>query len=431
MPQSIYGNTEYSAEAGNIANRRKLAEALMQQGLQGAPAGQMTGRFYVPTSPLLHLAKALQLGAGMRGTAEADEQAVALGRQQEGRRSADLAMLAQALGGRQASQGGLTEDASGNVTQADPVAAQTPVQALSQAIPMMGTDTQPTALQALMGAQQRADQQDFQRRQSQEALAFRSHESELAAQRARERQQSEQAFREQQARQAALDREGMLRMSLDARQDQRPPVAVVGANGKPEFVLASQAAGRQPFNAKSGQGLPPTALKMQNEMLEEIAVASNIQNDLAALNGQLATGEFSVGPISNQWNALRNAAGFSSTESQNYNTFRTTLERLRNDSLRLNKGVQTEGDAQRAWNELMGSLNDPEVVRKRLDEIQAINQRAVSMKKLQIEALRSNFGMDSLDTAGFTNQPPAVATAKPNAERRQSPRQGKTVVVNY
>ncbi|MDI3463627.1 MAG: hypothetical protein OJF50_002448 [Nitrospira sp.] len=61
-------NGQFSPEtavAEQALNRKRLiANLMMQQGLQGAPAGQMVGRFYVPSSPLQGASHLLQAGLG-------------------------------------------------------------------------------------------------------------------------------------------------------------------------------------------------------------------------------------------------------------------------------------------------------------------------------------------------------------------------------
>ena len=73
---------------------------------------------------------------------------------------------------------------------------------------------------------------------------------------------------------------------------------------------------------------------------------------------------------------------------------------MRNDSLRLNSGVQTDGDAQRAWNELMANINDPLTVRQRLEEINGYNQTALAIKQGQIEDIRTQYGKEPIDLSG-------------------------------
>jgi hypothetical protein len=84
------------------------------------------------------------------------------------------------------------------------------------------------------------------------------------------------------------------------------------------------------------------------------------------------------------------------------------MEKQRNASLLLNKGVQTEGDAQRAWNELFANMNDKGVVKQRLQELQKINERAANLKQLNIDNIRRNYGLDPLDTSSYASQQPAV-----------------------
>ena len=154
--------------------------------------------------------------------------------------------------------------------------------------------------------------------------------------------------------------------------------------------------------------LPPAALKMQQEALDAMGVASAVNADLSALEKQIDKGDLSFGPVSNALNTARNMAGMSSEASRNFATFKSSLERLRNESLRLNAGVQTEGDAQRAWNELFQNINDTNLVKKRLGEIQNTNKRAAELQRLKVDQVRGNYGLQPIDTNQFTDLPSAV-----------------------
>lgn len=163
-----------------------------------------------------------------------------------------------------------------------------------------------------------------------------------------------------------------------------------------------------------GKPLPTAALKMQQDEMEAIGISDAINADLKAVSRLLDDKSLNLGPVKNLANQARNYVGASNTESKNLATFKATLEKLRNDSLRLNKGVQTEGDALRAWNEILANINDPGVVKQRLEEVQNINQRAVNMRKMNIDAIRRNYGHDPLDTTAFEAQAqvPAVGASK-------------------
>jgi hypothetical protein len=165
---------------------------------------------------------------------------------------------------------------------------------------------------------------------------------------------------------------------------------------------------------KKSKPMPATAVKLQNEMLEDLKTANNIDADLGTVIKQLETGQLKLGPLQNKISEGMNWAGKSDELSRNYGTFKTNLEKLRNDSLRLNKGVQTEGDAVRAWDEILSNMNDTAFVTKRLKEVQTLNQRAADFKKLSIEEIRSNFGADPMDFTQF-NSTPAINNQSPAA----------------
>ena len=67
MKTVSFGNmTDYDAEAQQLAERKRYAEALRQQGQQAVPNGQMVGNQFVATHPLQHLANALRQYSGQR-----------------------------------------------------------------------------------------------------------------------------------------------------------------------------------------------------------------------------------------------------------------------------------------------------------------------------------------------------------------------------
>lgn len=160
--------------------------------------------------------------------------------------------------------------------------------------------------------------------------------------------------------------------------------------------------------AQPAKPMPTAALKLQQEEVDAIASASGIQSDLKAFEQQIESGKLNLGVISNLMNQGRNLAGMSTEQSRNLASFKAMLEKLRNDSLRLNKGVQTDGDAQRAWNELITNINDPGVVTQRLKEIQALNDRAVMLRQQNIADIRANYNQAPMDVSGRTNLAPTV-----------------------
>ena len=89
---------------------------------------------------------------------------------------------------------------------------------------------------------------------------------------------------------------------------------------------------------KPAKPLPAAALKMQQESSTPSRHPQGINADLGGILGQIQSGALKLGPVANAVSAGKNFAGMSDTQSQNYASFKASLEKLRNDSLRLNKG---------------------------------------------------------------------------------------------
>jgi hypothetical protein len=161
-------------------------------------------------------------------------------------------------------------------------------------------------------------------------------------------------------------------------------------DGSLEFIPGGPA---DPANKPQAQDkpLPVAALRLQLEAQEALSVAEGLDGQLSKYEGMIADGSLDLGPVDNVASQARNALGLSSPNSRNFADFRAALEKMRNDSLRLNKGVQTEGDAQRAWNELTASINDPQVVKQRLATIRDLNKRAIQLQQEKMRAIESNY----------------------------------------
>lgn len=189
--------------------------------------------------------------------------------------------------------------------------------------------------------------------------------------------------------------------SMPPKEVKAPDYKVVGNSvfnpDSGEFTQAPNV--RKPLNA--------TAMKIQDEGLTNINTASGIDQNLSAFEGQIQSRQLDLGFGSNLWNKVRNGVGLSNEESRNFASFNTALEKLRNDSLRLNAGVQTEGDAVRAWNELIANLNDPAVVAQRLAEIREINRKAVEFQKARVNQAREDSGADPMGFDQFEQSQPS------------------------
>ncbi len=161
--------------------------------------------------------------------------------------------------------------------------------------------------------------------------------------------------------------------------------------------------------------MPAAAMRMQDDDLNAIGTFAGIDKDLEGIQKQIETGKLNLGLVGNVTGDVRNRVGMSNENSRNLATFKAKLENMRNSVLLLNKGVQTEGDAQRAMNEMIANINDPDVVKQRLKEIRALNQRAVQLKKNNLDMLRRNYGQEDMDYSKYENQPPATNLPNGNA----------------
>lgn len=158
--------------------------------------------------------------------------------------------------------------------------------------------------------------------------------------------------------------------------------------------------------------LPQAVLKERTDLLDDISTNSSIVADLGTIKKQVDSGNLNLGFFKNLALKGKAYAGSNDTEVLNYNTYITSLEKLRNDSLRLNKGIQTDSDARRAWDEIMGNPYNSAIVSKRLEEIQNINSRAMEIKKNLVNAIHDNYGKPKYDFSAFENQKPAINTSQ-------------------
>jgi hypothetical protein len=164
----------------------------------------------------------------------------------------------------------------------------------------------------------------------------------------------------------------------------------------------------------------PMSAGVQSKEDEDIADVQSIQSvntQIDQILGDLESGSLELGPINNLVSRGQNLAGLSTPGSRNFAILEATLEKLRNDSLRLNKGVQTEGDAVRAWNEITKYVTDPKVVAEQLARVRELNGIAERQRLQRINVRRSRNGYDAFNPAeiglggGMQVQPPAPAAA--------------------
>lgn len=390
MPSFNTTFNPYSAQQGKIDRQRKIAELLQRQSMQ-SPEGQMVSGHYVAPSITQHLARLLQGYSGNRADQDANAQQDQMATQiqteaEDWQRSMPQARTVEG----QMPPG---QEGPGAPVQQQPTPEEQmawALRGLNNPLTQGAASTMATQIPQIEDRRlARQEGADLRREMltSQQAAAQQAQAERLAAQ-----QQAADQQRQFQAMSAQQQRDFMAQQNSLNRQNQRDLLTIKESQNVPK--------------------LPTSALKLQQEELEAIGTASTINADIGSLQKQIESGKLDLGPVENLKSRAKNAIGISDENSRNFASFQATLEKMRNDSLRLNKGVQTEGDAVRAWNELVESANDPKVVAKRLGEIQKINERAANLRRMQVDSIRSNFGVEPMNTTGYSNQPPAIGATQ-------------------
>jgi hypothetical protein len=413
---NMFGVTEFdqdpetAAELMRILRQQQIADAMMQSG-RVAPQGRMAGRIFVPSSPLESLGALAEqyVAKGQMGDVEKSYGGLASRKAQE-TADAIAAYKRGTMGSPEQPMGPPTEEGSMGV---QPAITPSPDQR-RQAIIEAAVSSNPRL--SKMG--QMDFQMDARKEDKAAAREDKLFQIQMAHQNNLEKIKADalerRITREEADRRANESKEQMVRLAAGLRQprDEGAPVAVIGPDGKPMLVSRKDSIGKMPAPTGKQSGtnvqLPHQALKLQQEELDAIGTGSSIKKDIDSIAGQVERGEINPSLVNNAEAWIRDKTNTSTSESRNFLSFKATLEKLRNDSLRLNKGVQTEGDSQRAWDELLANVTDKEYVKKRLKEISDINDRAVSLRKMNVDVIRNNYGVEPLDVSGYQNVPAAV-----------------------
>lgn len=419
---------DYSSEQQDIERRRKMAEALQQQSMQPIN-NPMSGGYVTPISWTQGLAKMLQAYGGRKGQDEATERQKALTERSKTEAMDFVSTLPQAT---TQDMNLVANDDEGNemppamkTTQPDQrVMADALRRGMASGNPLIAQMVGPMYAQMLKQNDPYTLGPNAVRMQGDQVIAqgnpqqFRPPDPKVAPVVQKWSDPYElngvMVQREENTGQikTAVTRPPQIRVSTGGAAKQKAPVGY-------RFSSDGETLEPIPGGPKDGKSvqLPTQALKLQQNELDAIGTASSISADLAAINKQITDKKIDLGLVSNLVSQGRQAVGLGNEQSRNYNSFLRTLEKMRNDSLRLNKGVQTEGDSVRAWNELMGGLNDTGAVQQRLTEIQQINDRAVNLRKMNIDAIRSNYNADPMDVSGYQAQPAAVGGPQPSVAK--------------
>jgi len=163
--------------------------------------------------------------------------------------------------------------------------------------------------------------------------------------------------------------------------------------------------------------IPPAAMKQVFDLQDQLQGSDNVMTMTQKHLDRLEKGKLDVRPGAAAEGWLLNKSGLSNENSRNLAEWDADRTEMVNESLRLNKGVQTEGDAARAIKGLM-EANDAKSLKQAIGRLQAVNQRAITLRQQQIAALYRNYGRgpdgEPLEVAPRTQ---AIAPAAGNEGR--------------
>lgn len=157
----------------------------------------------------------------------------------------------------------------------------------------------------------------------------------------------------------------------------------------------------KPEKKITGEKLSASTQNIQNDAVDFSNAALMASNDAIALADRLDNGEIELGPLANLSSKARNFMGDSTPNSRGYQELSSNIETLRNTTLLLAKGVQTEGDAQRALNQLMENMNDSKVTAMRLRQIAEMNKRNAELYRQKTNNVRADAGFPPYNFESF------------------------------
>jgi hypothetical protein len=176
---------------------------------------------------------------------------------------------------------------------------------------------------------------------------------------------------------------------------------IVKNNDVKEY-LERQATKKQTKNIN----LSDKQIEAQTDELDNIAATTDLLSDtdefLDMMTPDSETGELQLefGALDRMGDAIALSTGIGNTqEARNSASFDRYISRLRNELLRMAKGVQTDGDAQRAIDEIVSATEsrDTEAVRQAMEDLRVVQKRTIQRYKAKIQNRRKAKNMDAFD----------------------------------
>jgi hypothetical protein len=204
-----------------------------------------------------------------------------------------------------------------------------------------------------------------------------------------------------------------------------PKMSVLDAMGKP--IQGYKA----PINQKP---IPTTIQKAEDDDYEAGQAAANLANDANRYLNSIKRGNIPFGLRARAFVGASNIVGSDNPEVIARNDFERFKTQLVNESLRLNKGTQTEGDAVRAAKELQGAESAADAG-KAIQVLRDLNARKAQDLQSSITRRRSNAKLEAPEVqlevpkfephvftdADYANLPKGATFVDPKGIRRVKP----------
>jgi hypothetical protein len=149
-------------------------------------------------------------------------------------------------------------------------------------------------------------------------------------------------------------------------------------------------------------------IEAQTEELDNISATTDLMSDtdkfLDMMTPDPETGELELefGLADRFGDSIALSTGMGNVqEARNSDAFNRYISRLRNELLRMAKGVQTDGDAERAINEIVSAsaTKDTEAVRQAMEELREVQQRTIRRYRAKIQNRRKAKGLSKFEFA--------------------------------
>jgi|TARA_R110000764_G_scaffold197483_2_gene282652 hypothetical protein len=156
---------------------------------------------------------------------------------------------------------------------------------------------------------------------------------------------------------------------------------------------------------KSENKLSGTLQKAETDDIYALETSKNINKDVDKFDKLITDKKLEFGVFDTGGDYFKGLTGFQGEEEINSSKFKSFIQKLRNDSLKLNKGIQTDADAKRVMGELFEAFdsNNSNVIQEKLREIKRINETAIALRKKTLINRRDGQNVKPFDFSKLGN----------------------------